>query len=311
MLRKPILALAADRTRKAQINHVCGDPEAWFDSQPFWERNLYAASFDFFVDWESEQVCDEVWIKRISDSDSIQEKSETELLRLISACDGEEKSNRIYLFLAAQGMKEKYMLFRDDVPEAQWESGQEKVVELDLSRYKENSVARYDAKEIQEKIRQLRKRPVPIGRAGLIYATSSLEGYLSRQPYFWPGDADTVIFDGKNEAAAILEFKKHTARSKIPFADQKITNYLQKDYLKYKSLALLRDRLHTDLFVLYYPIQKEIPYMIIEKLDGPADALFASERYEIPLPNYRKADQMRAFADQFITDVLKRQEKIR
>ena len=251
-----------------------------------------------------------MWIKRISDSDSIQKKSETELLRLISACDGEEKSNRIYLFLAAQGMKEKYMLFRD-VPEAQWESGQEKVVELDLSRYKENSVARYDAKEIQEKIRQLRKRPVPIGRAGLIYATSSLEGYLSRQPYFWPGDADTVIFDGKNEAAAILEFKKHTARSKIPFADQKITNYLQKDHLKYKSLALLRDRLHTDLFVLYYPIPEEIPYMIIEKLDGPADALFASERYEIPLPNYRKADQMRAFADQFITDVLKRQEKIR
>ena len=81
--------------------------------------------------------------------------------------------------------------------------------------------------------------------------------------------------------------------------------------MKYKSLALLRERLHTDLFVLYYPIQEEIPYMIIEKLDGPADALFASERYEIPLPNYRKADQMRAFADQFITDVLKRQEKIR
>lgn len=74
MLRKPILALAANRTRKAQINHVCGDPEEWFDSQPFRERNLYAASFDFFVDWESERVCDEVWIKRISDSDSIQEK---------------------------------------------------------------------------------------------------------------------------------------------------------------------------------------------------------------------------------------------
>ena len=51
-------------------------------------------------------------------------------------------------------MKEKYMLFRD-VPEAQWENGQEKVVELDLSRYKKNSVARYDAKEIQEKIGQL------------------------------------------------------------------------------------------------------------------------------------------------------------
>ena len=40
MLRKPILALAADRTRKAQINHVWGDPEEWFDSQSFRERKL-------------------------------------------------------------------------------------------------------------------------------------------------------------------------------------------------------------------------------------------------------------------------------
>lgn len=67
MLSKPILALTSDRTHTAQVNDYCGDPEKWFDSKPFRDRKLYATSFDFFVDWETEQVCDEIWIKRISD----------------------------------------------------------------------------------------------------------------------------------------------------------------------------------------------------------------------------------------------------
>ena len=305
MLRKPVLALTSDRTRMAQINDYCGNPEDWFDSQPFRERNLYATSFDFFVDWEAGNVCDEVWIKRISDSDTIHEQSETELLKLISDCDGREKSNRLYRFMTYQRMIEKYMLFRD-VPENQWANGQEKVVELDLSKYKNGSVSQFDVNEIQQKISQLRRRPAPIGNAGLIYSTSSLEGYLSRQPYFWPGDADTVLFDENNDVVAIIEFKKHTASSRIPFDEQRITNYLNQDILKYKSLALLRDKFQTKLFVLYYPIPRNIDYIIIEKLDGVADALYASERYELELPNCRRNDRIRAFANAFITNVLGR-----
>jgi hypothetical protein len=179
MLSKPVLALTSNRACTAQINDYCGNPEDWFDSQPFRERNLYATSFDFFVDWETETVCDEVWIKRISDSDAIHEQSETELLGLISDCDGREKSNRLYQFMVHQRMIEKYMLFRD-VAESQWENGQEKVVELDLSRCRNGSVSQFDVNEIQQKISQLRRRPAPIGNAGLIYSTSSLEGYLSR-----------------------------------------------------------------------------------------------------------------------------------
>ena len=140
----------------------------------------------------------------------------------------------------------------------------------------------------------------------MIYSTSSLEGYLSRQPYFWPGDADTVLFDENNEVVAIIEFKKHTASSTIPFGEQRITNYLNQDILKYKSLALLRDKFQTPLFVLYYPIPRNIDYIIIEKLDGAADTLYASERYELELPNCRKSDRIRAFANAFITNVLGR-----
>lgn len=306
MLSKPVLAFHSDRTRRAQENSFCGNPEDWFDSLSFREKGLYAASFDFFVNWKNEKICDEVWIKRISDSDNIQNQSESELLKSISACDGREKSNRLYRFLRSQQMVEKYMIFRD-VPERKWESGEEKIVELDLSKYRQGSVSYCNAEEIQEKIRALRRTSVSIGNAGLRYSTSYLEGYLSKKPYFWPGDVDTVLYNKDNNVEAMIEFKKHTSNSKTPFEDQRIGNYLDKDILKYKSLAMLRDRFQTDLFILYYPIPAEIRYMIIEKLDGDPSHLYASERYELDLPGKNNPDGMKAFAESFAAQVLKRE----
>ena len=303
MLRKPILALTEDRSERTQVNCICGDPEEWFDFSTFQEHGLYAASFDFFVNWENESICDEVWIKRICDSNHILEQREEELLSLIAQCDGTRKANRTYLFLKHQKMIQKYMLFRD-VPEEKWESGEEKILELDMSRLGRDSIARFTAEEIQEKIGKLRRRPASIGNAGLIYSTSSLEGYLSKKSFFWPGDADTVLYDRDCNAAAVIEFKKHTARSRIPFQDQKITNYLNRDILKYKSLALLRDRFRTGLYVLYYPIPYDIRYMIIEKIEGSSDNLYASRRFELDLPAQNNSRQMEAFAERFISEVL-------
>ena len=230
------------------MNPVCGDPAEWFDSVFFRRYGIYGTSFDFFVDWEQEQICDEVWIKRISDSDDIRNLDEKALTELIAACDGREKSLSLLCYLRSQNLREKYMLFRD-VAEARWADGTEKVVELDLSRYGKGAVSYLNADEIQDRIRYLRKWPASIGSAGLIYSTSSLEGYLSRKPFFWPGDADTVLYDKENKTLAVLEFKKHTSSSKIPFEDQKLENYLSADILKYKSLALLRDRFCTRFFV--------------------------------------------------------------
>lgn len=307
MLSKPVLALTADRTRIAQTNDYCGDPENWFDSQYFRNYGLHSATFDFFVNWDDETICDEIWIKRISDSDNIHSETHAELMRLIAECDGRDKLNHLFRFFAYQRMIVKYMLFRD-VPEREWENGEEKVIELDISRYRQEVVSRYDASEIQDKIRNLRRSPAPIGNAGLIYSTSSLEGYLSRQPYFWPGDVDTVLYNDNNDVEAIIEFKKHTANSRIPFNNQRIANYLTRDILKYKSLALLRDRFNTDLYVLYYPIPANIDYVIVEKIDGNPDGLYATDRIELELPNRRSAERMAAFAERFVARVLRRND---
>ena len=232
-------------------------------------------------------------------------QSEDELIELIFACDGREKSNRVIRFMAYQNLIEKYMLFRD-VPEEKWSSGQERVVELNLSRCRNSAVSQYTVDEIQEKIKGLRRQAAPIGNAGLIYSTSALEGYLSQQPYFWPGDVDSVIFDENNNVVAIIEFKKHTASSRIPFENQSLTNYLNKDILKYKSLALLRDKFNSELFVLYYPIPRNIDYIIVEKIVGTPESLNVSDKYELKLPNLKDNESLREFADTFITKILKR-----
>ncbi len=307
MLRKPTLALTADRTKKAQENHKSGDPADWFDSVWFRRRGIYAASFDFFVNWERETVCDEVWIKRISDTADILLQSKEELLRQIAACDGSEKSNSVYLFLKAQGLKEKYMLF-EDVKETKWEDGTGRVVMFDISQYKKDALSALNAQQLQEKIGGLRKKQVSIGNAGLIYSTSALEGYLSKKPFFWPGDADTVLYNKANAALAVLEFKKHTARSRIPFEEQKLSNYLEKDILKYKSLGLLRDRLETKLFVLYYPIPPDIDTVIIEEIQGAPDQLTAVRRLELPVPLKGDEESQEAFAGRFIKEALNGQE---
>ena len=307
MLSKPVLALTADRTRRAQANDYCGEPEDWFDSQYFRNYGLYSASFDFFVNWNNETICDEVWIKRISDSKEIHSQTHAELMELIAECDGREKSNQLFRLFTYQQMIEKYMLFRD-VPEKEWENREEKIVELDISKYRQGVVSYYDVYEIQDKIMNLRRRPAPIGNAGLIYSTSTLEGYLSRQPYFWPGDADTVLFNNTFDVEAVIEFKKHTTSSRIPFQSQRLSNYLARDILKYKSLALLRDRFNTDLYILYYPIPADIDYVIVEKIDGDPNGLYATNRLELELPNRRSAECMAAFAEEFVTRVLRRNE---
>ncbi|MCM1176105.1 MAG: hypothetical protein NC341_13830 [Blautia sp.] len=314
MLRKPVLAHREDRRKAAQINPLCGDPEGWFDSVFFREKGLYAASFDFFVNWEKESVCDEVWIKRISDSEEIQQMEEDELTKLISDCDGIEKSRSLYFFLRYHGMREKYMLFRD-VPESLWSSGQEKVVELDLTKYRKGSISYLNAEEIQDRIEKLRIKPASLGKDGLRYATSYLEGYLSEKPFFWPGDVDTILYDRNNRVAAVIEFKKYTADSTISFERQGIHNYRKKDYQKYKSLALLRDRFQTGLFVIYYPVPGNIDYIIVEELEGTPtwktpSLLHAVSRTELALPLINRPDRMREFAGEFMDRVIgENQEK--
>ena len=81
-------------------------------------------------------------------------------------------------------------------------------------------------------------------------------------------------------------------------------NYLNRDILKYKSLALLRDRLETKLFVLYYPIPKNISYIIVEEVRGTPDSLQVDRRVEMELPKKADKSSMDTFAERFVYEFL-------
>lgn len=300
MLSKPLHANYHCQTPiPSRENETSGNPEYWFRSEYFQNRGIYVASFDFFVNWKKNAVCDEVWIKRASDSDDIFTKTAKELRSSIAVCDGQDDCNRLYYFFKHHSITQKYMLFRD-VPLTQWENGGERIVQLDLSQLTDDSISYLSVDDVQDQIKQLRQKSVPIGRNGLKYATSSLETYLSTQPYFWPGDCDILLYDEHYNVLAIIEIKKHTKSSKIAFEDQKISNYVNRDQLKYKSLGLLKAKFRTKLFVLYYSVEPEHDYILLEKLTGPYYDLRQDSIQRIALPKKNSNDSLEQFSEAFV-----------
>lgn len=300
MLSKPYLAdYHYPIPKPARENEISGNPEAWFRSQGFQNRGIHVASFDFFVNWKGPNVCSEVWIKRVSDSDDIFTKTAKELRDSISACDGKDDCNHLYSFFRHHGLTQKYMIFRN-IPLKHWETNDERIVQLDLSLLTDDSISYLSVNDIQNQIRALRQTSVPIGKAGLKYATSSLETYLSRKPYFWPGDCDILLYDMQNKVLAIVEIKKHTKSSHIAFCDQNIANYIDRDRLKYQSLGLLQAKFGTRLFVLYYSVEPEHDYVILEELAGQYHTLRQQSIHRIPLPQKDHTASLEQFAASFL-----------
>ena len=108
--------------------------------------------------------------------------------------------------------------------------------------------------------------------------------------------------DSNSVPRALIEFKKHTRRSRIPFADQKLSNsYPRPDGRKYNRLALLRDFLNdgtTDMpiVVLYYSITETVNDVKLERVEGAAWRLRAGNSILVPLPNVGNEESCREFA---------------
>lgn len=128
-------------------------------------------------------------------------------------------------------------------------------------------------------IQQRSGGPIRVGRKGLRFGTSRLECYLSHTDAAWPGDADLVVYDAGSscQPTAIIELKKHTRHSTLPFLEQRLENYYPKpDGRKYDRLIALAnhlsDRNVVPIFVLYYSTAPSVDYVILEKVDRGARA---------------------------------------
>ena len=239
-------------------------------------------------------MSNELWIKRVVDI-SFEPWPITRWRSIpseIYQCDGEEKVKQLCGFANRYGMSCHYFLFKESA-----DFGIRPVPIVEVKLDENGSVVgatKIELSKLMDRIRQLSGGPVPIGNKGLILGLTTLECYLSETDAAWPADADLVLVDSNLTPHAIIEFKKHTSRSSIPFADQKLSNYYLQgdnwspDGRKYNRLTMLRDYLSGNaslpFIVVYFPIPTSINQVQLERVEGTDRKLRTAESEFVPLP---------------------------
>lgn len=283
LLHTPQLAKCSNRSILAKVNPLSGEPEEWFDPQVMALNNLFTLSFDFFVNWNNNQIPNEVWLKKIVDRNAIWPVTNSQtLLQWINNLESAFRINNLNNFCNVNNFISEYLLFKEQTTDY-WHHNPDEIVKFNLSTHNTRIM---NPNEIQNDIYNLRGSRPPIGPGGLFYGTSSLECYLSNKPDFWPGDVDDLIVDSNNIPRAIIEYKKHNKNT--PIQDQTITNYRNRDRKKYESLGLLRDRLSgsdpVKIFMVFYSTNPNINQIKIEEIEGTYNNLLPVKSWYLPLP---------------------------
>ena len=305
MLHKPILASCDNRNVRARKHPSSGDPEEWLADTYLKHYGLLGLTFDFFVNWRNNgSIPNQLWIKRIVHDAFTPWPIEHAggVPNAIYQCDGEEKVRQLCRFADSHKFTCHYFLFKES---GYWGVRPEPIVEV---RFDSDGtvvrILRVKLPDLEDRIRQLREGRASVGPKGVAFALTSLECYLSKTDKLWPGDADLVLVDANLTPVAIIEFKKHTHRSKIPFADQKFSNYYPRpDGRKYDSFAYFRDHFTDDpstlpIVILYYSIETEYDYVMLELVEGAAKTLTApTAPVRFPLPNINNAQSCRNLVD--------------
>jgi hypothetical protein len=277
MLVKPYLALTTDRSKLSKRHPFSGAPEDWLINAILKQRSLFGVSFDFFVNWNNNVVSNEFWVKRIvkteyapwpiTDKGILQQK--------IYDCDSMEYVKVLSRFASKYNVILKYQLFKES---NSWNDDMTIISVVFNNNGEVSHVINKRISDLKEDIKSLSGGPISIGKKGLIYSTSTLEGYLSRTDAAWPGDADLVILDKALNPVALLEYKKHTLDT--PIKDQQLSNYYPyPDKRKYDRLAILRSFLGIDTpFInIYYPTNPVFQSIKFEKISGAISNLRSSE----------------------------------
>lgn len=238
MLVKPYLALTTDRNKLPKSHPFSGAPEEWFINDILKQRSVFGVSFDFFVNWKNNTISNEFWVKRIvkdeytpwplTDKGILQQK--------IYDCDGIEYVRVLSRFASKYNVNLKYLLFKES---NRWNDEMLIVSVAFNNKWEVYQVTEKNISDLKKDIKLLSGGSISIGNKGLVYSTSTLEGYLSQTDAAWPGDADLIVLDKALNPVALLEYKKHTLDT--PMRDQKLSNYYpSKDRRKYDRLAILR-----------------------------------------------------------------------
>lgn len=268
MLMQPKLALCANRNTQPKINANIGEPLEWLSFNVLNSFGYSQLSFDFFINWNTWTCQDSILIKRILSEDTTINQLANNGNHFLTqqAINVGDNLNLINSFSKKYGFNPSYIVFRD----VNWSINPEPIL---IGAVKDNGIEDiklYSLNLVMNAIRHNSGGSVSMGSKGLTYGTSSLECYLSTTDALWPGDVDMILWNNTlNQAAAIIELKKHTLNTAI--SDQQLSNYYpQADGRKYDRLALLRDRLGYNIPIinLYYPTRNIHSQIKLELIDG-------------------------------------------
>ena len=155
-----------------------------------------------------------------------------------------------------------------------------------------------------DRIKQLRGRSFRSSKV-LFWGLTSLECYLSNKTSaIWPGDADLVLVDTNFTPIAVIEFKKDTIGT--PISSETLSKYYPRDPKKYDSFAHFRDCFTDDLsvlpiIVLYYSVKQSFDQKVkLERIEGKAGNLRATNSELVPLPNARDEESCRTLVESLL-----------
>ena len=154
------LARCDNRRQLARLNPVIGDPTSWLTPGVLGPRELRVTSFDYFIDWSSDQLSREVWVKLCPDHTFGEWDSSTpdEIGQEAMKFGPMESA---VAFGHANELVVKGMSFRDDAP---WSPQPSRIVAIDATAAV-NGESTLDI--VRQDIRRLSGGAVTIGRKGL------------------------------------------------------------------------------------------------------------------------------------------------
>ncbi len=287
MLSKPILAKCDNRNVRAK-KHPNGEPEEWLADAYLEPHGLVGLTFDFFVNWNTGSIPNQLWIKRIVEESFTPWPMDHAggVPNAIYQCDGEEKVRQLCRFADSHNFTCHYLLFKES---RYWGVHPEPIVEV---RFDGNgTVARVlngNLPNLENHIKQVRGGPFSTKKK-LGYGRTSLDCYLyNNTDAMLPGDADLVLVDDSSfTPRVIIEFKKDTIGS--PISEETLSKYYGRDPYKYDSFSYFRDHLTHDpstlpIIVLYYSVKTFANQVKLERIEGPARKLRATNSEIVPMP---------------------------
>lgn len=254
-----------------------------------------ATSFDFFIDWDRRALEGYAWIKRtLSPGQALPTSRET----VETALAADAAIRRCCRFAHAQGNGVTVAIF-DDARD--WGQSRDRdILVVNLPPDRPMRMTSVTLGDLQGAIRVKSGGAMRIGAKGLVYSTTALEAHLSTTTSPWPGDADLVVCGADDhEPRCVIEMKKHTDRSTLPFDRQRVENYagpVGPDQRKYDRLSLLAEKVSAGgplpLFTLYYSTVRGEDGLRLERMDRDGAGGFRGRPVATIDPRYRLPTQV-------------------